>query len=55
MVIGTKYTPPYACIFMDKVKTDFLDSQKYKSMIWFHYITIFSSLDSWTEGIIAVL
>ena len=26
--IGTKCAPPYACIVMDKVETDFLENQK---------------------------
>ena len=25
--IGTKFDPPYACIFMDKIETDFLKAQ----------------------------
>ena len=36
--IGTKRAPPYACIFIDKVETDFLESQKLKPMVWFRYI-----------------
>ena len=36
--IGTKRAPPYTCIFMDKVETDFLESQKLKPMVWFRYI-----------------
>ena len=26
--IGTKFAPPYACIFMDEVETEFLESQE---------------------------
>ena len=26
--IGTKFAPPYACIFMDEVETEFLKSQE---------------------------
>ena len=26
--IGTKFTPPYACIFMDEVETEFLKGQE---------------------------
>ena len=33
--IGTKFAPPYACIFMDPVETEFLESQVYKP---FRYI-----------------
>ena len=43
--IGTKCAPPYACIFMDKVETDFLESQKLKPMVWFRYTD-----DSWQTG-----
>ena len=25
---GTKFAPPYACIFMDEVETEFLKSQE---------------------------
>ena len=33
--IGTKFAPPYACIFMDQIETGFLSHQ---SKIWFRYI-----------------
>ena len=26
--IGTRFAPPYACIFMDEVETEFLKSQE---------------------------
>ena len=32
---GTKFEPPYACIFTDQVETEFLESQVYKPLIWF--------------------
>ena len=28
--IGTKFVPPYACIFMDQDETEFLKTQKHK-------------------------
>ena len=28
--IGTKFAPPYTCIFMDKVETGFLDKELLK-------------------------
>ena len=31
--IGTKFAPPYACIFMDQVETEFLESQVYKPLV----------------------
>ena len=36
--IGTKFAPPYACLFMDKTETDFLESQKLQLLLWFRYI-----------------
>ena len=45
---GTKCAPPYACIFMDKVETDFLESQKLKPMVWFRYIDDIFFV--WTHG-----
>ena len=36
--IGTRCAPPYACIYMDKVKADFLETQKHKPIVWFRYI-----------------
>ena len=32
-VIGTKFAPPYVCIFMDYIETDFLKSQEIK--LWY--------------------
>ena len=36
--IGTKYAQPCACIFMDKILKDFLESEKLQPMVWFRYI-----------------
>ena len=36
--IGTKFAPPYTCIFMEKVETEFLESQVYRLLVWFRYI-----------------
>ena len=36
--IDTKFAPPYACIFMDQVETEFLKTQKHKPLVWFRYI-----------------
>ena len=33
--IGTKFAPPYACIFMDEVETSFLETQETKPLVWF--------------------
>ena len=32
--IGTKFNSPYACIFIDKVETDFLEMQTMKPLVW---------------------
>ena len=36
--IGTKFAPSYACIFMEKVEIEFLESQVYRLLVWFRYI-----------------
>ena len=36
--IGTKFAPPYTCIFMDAVEAEFLTSQYLQPFIWFCYI-----------------
>ena len=33
--IGTKFAPPYACIFMDEVEREFLELEEVKPMCWF--------------------
>ena len=45
--IGTKFTPPYTCIFMDKVETSFLDTHEMKPLICFRNIHVFFI---WTHG-----
>ena len=37
-VIGTKVTPPYACIYMDRVKKDFLETQELQPLLWLRFI-----------------
>ena len=39
--IGTKFAPPYACIFMDYIETEFLKSQEIKPWLWKRFIDIF--------------
>ena len=36
--IGTKFVPSFACILIDQVKTEFLESQVYKPLVWFRPI-----------------
>ena len=46
--IGTKYAPPYACIFMDEVETEFLKSQELQPFLWLRYIDDIFFI--WTPG-----
>ena len=36
--IGTKFAPPYACLFLDNIGTVFLENQEVKPLVWFRYI-----------------
>ena len=45
--IVTKCAPTYACIYMDKMKREFLAKQEYKRFTWLRYIDIFFI---WTHG-----
>ena len=36
--IGTKFAPPYACLFMDTIETTFLQTQELQPLVWFRYI-----------------
>ena len=36
--IGTKFAPRYACIYMDKIKQKFVETQSKKPLIWLRYI-----------------
>ena len=46
--MGTKFAPTYACIFMDKVETDFLASEETQPWVWLRYIDDIFFV--WTEG-----
>ena len=46
--IGTKFAPPYACIFMDRIETDFLEKQGLKPWVWLRYID--DTFFVWTHG-----
>ena len=46
--IGTKFAPPYACIFMDEVETEFLKSQELQPFLWLRYIDDIFFI--WTHG-----
>ena len=45
--IGKKFAPPYACIFMDKLETNFLKTQTLGPLMWFRYI---DDVSLWTHG-----
>ena len=46
--IGTKFAPPYACIFMDQVESEFLKTQTHQPLVWFRYIDDIFFI--WTHG-----
>jgi len=46
--IGTKFAPPYACIFMDQVESDFLEREPDKPHLWVRYIDDIFLI--WTHG-----
>ena len=46
--IGTKFAPPYACIYMDQVEQKFLAMQINQPLIWFRYINDIFFI--WTHG-----
>ena len=46
--IGTKFAPPYACIFMDKLETKCLQSHSLQPLVWFRYINDIFFI--WTHG-----
>ena len=46
--IGTKFAPPYACIYMDRVEQDFLETQELQPLLWLRYIDDIFFI--WTHG-----
>ena len=46
--IGTKFAPTYAYIFMDKLETDFLNTQEYLPLVWYQYVDDIFFI--WTHG-----
>ena len=36
--VGTKFAPPYTCIYMNKTETDFLKTQELQPFVWLRYI-----------------
>ena len=46
--IGNKFGSPYACFFMDKIETAFLETKEFQSLVWFRYID--DIFFTWTHG-----
>ena len=46
--IGTKFAPRYACFFIDKIETAFLETQELQPLVWFRYIDDIFFI--WTHG-----
>ena len=46
--IGINFSPPYTCIFMDKVETSLLETQEMQPLVWFQYIDDVFFI--WTHG-----
>ena len=46
--IGTKFAPPYVCIFIDLLKASFLETQTLKPLMWLWYIDDFFFI--WTDS-----
>ena len=46
--IGTKFAPPYACIFINEMETSFFRTQQLQPFIWLRYIDDIFFL--WTHG-----
>ena len=47
-VTGTKWAPPYACVFMEKLEPPILKAQKYQPLALYQYID--EMLFTWTHG-----
>ena len=48
--VGTKFAPTYACIFMDKLETDLINTQEILALACYRYIDgIFVILTHWQE------
>ena len=46
--VGTKFAAPYACIYMEEVETEFLQTQRLKPQIWLRFIDDIFFI--WTHG-----
>ena len=46
--LGQKFASPWACIFMDEIKTKFSRTRSHQRMVWFRYIHL--SFFIWIYG-----
>ena len=46
--IGTKFVPPYNCVFMNDLETKFLESKHLQTLTWLRYIDNFFFV--WAHG-----
>ena len=46
--IGTKFAPPYACIYIDRNEQYFLETQRLQPLLWLRFID--STFFIWTHG-----
>ena len=46
--IGTKFAPPYACIYIERVGQDFLETQELPPLLWLRFIDDIFFI--WTYG-----
>ena len=46
--VGTKFSPPCTCLFMDQVESKFLQTQMFQFLVWFKYIDDIFFI--WTYG-----
>ena len=48
VAIETKFTPPYTCIYMNKIEIYFLKMQTFQPFVWLRYIDEIFFI--WTHG-----
>ena len=48
--IRTKFAPPYACIFMDPVESEFLKTQQHQPLVRFRYIDGIFFISTYGQG-----
>ena len=60
--IGTKFAPPYACIYMDYMENQFLKIEQIQLWIWFRHIDdiflfrqLVNVMNFWSDSTIFIL